>query len=77
VANDRISLSASASLNQPLVFASSSSLSLGLSTSYNFDPEGNSQIAFNINTTLSRGVADYGLSFSCSLRELDFGLPSN
>jgi len=75
VANDRISLSASASLNQPLIFASSPSLSLGLSTSYNFDPAGNSQIAFNINTTLSGGVADYGLSFSYSLRELDFELP--
>jgi len=71
VANDRVSFSLNASLNQPLVFASAPSLSLDFSSSYGLDPEGRSQLRLGLNASVSGGAVAYGVRLGYGLRELD------
>jgi len=71
VANDRVSFSLNASLNQPLNFASTPSLSLDFSSSYGLDPEGRSQLRLGLNASVSGGAVAYGLRLGYGLRELD------
>jgi len=71
VANDRISFGLSTTLTQPLVFAASPNLSLGLSTSYGLDPEGSQQLTVSLNASVTGGALAYGINLGYELRELD------
>jgi len=76
VANDRISFSLNASLDQPLSFAASPGLSLTFSAGYGLDPEGNSQLSLDLSASFKDGGASYSLGLGYGVREVEVKLAS-
>lgn len=72
VANDRVSYRVSATLSQPLAFASAPTMSGGFGVDFSLDPEAKESVSLDLSASLRGGVAEAGVALAYQVRGVRF-----